>query len=639
MPWWGDAIIAVVLFATAAVGGYSYWKRATVNGQPFYYQLYFEPAVMVACGHGFVVARPQVPEMVAFLRMQVDRFSCSAITPQTQFNTEEVFQQGSWRYLMLSAGYTWRLLGVSWRALGPLFAVLFAATVTAGYGIFRLGMGPLLALAGSAAFATAGMHLKFVPSLRDYSKAPMTLVLIFLLGSMVLLRRTTWPRILTIAALYGAVLAIGYGFRTDFMSDFPPFFLTLFLFLPGGVWRNLPMKAAAAAVCIVAFLIVGWPIVSTLARSKPGCQWHVVVMGFAREFSAALGVGQPPYDISREYLDEYVYTTTTSAAARVNPAVGHIEYCEPEYGAATRAYLIDIAVLFPGDVVTRALSSIRRVVALPFSPVPGWDDEDGRQPDWSAGQGIGIALAVAALVVVGAANVRVGLFVAFFLLYFGGLPAVQFSHRHFFHLVFVMWWAAGFLLHAALVEAPSFLRERGRRAAVQSAMRGVALVAACAAVALAALWAARLYQQPRIRGMLNAYVAAPRDAIPRARLDSADQGVRVAPHTDPETADVIVVDVRPAACRETSAVAFRYDDARRPYGRVFPIPPVAQEDGLTEIFMPIYDGFGRLDLVDAPEGCVDGVYRLRDPRPFPMLLEARLDPGWRRRPLYQQFAE
>ncbi|PYR42929.1 MAG: hypothetical protein DMF93_04435 [Acidobacteria bacterium] len=61
--------------------------------------------------------------------------------------------------------------------------------------------------------------------------------------------------------------------------------------------------------------------------------------------------------------------------------------------------------------------------------------------------------------------------------------------------------------------------------------------------------------------------------------------------------------------------------------------------GLTHILMPIYGGFRRLDVVDAPPGCIDGVYRARDARQFSMLLEANLPPDWRRRPLYQRLAE
>ena len=39
---------------------------------------------------------------------------------------------------------------------------------------------------------------------------------------------------LAIAAAYGAVLGVGYGFRTDFLAEIPPFFLALAVLLKGG---------------------------------------------------------------------------------------------------------------------------------------------------------------------------------------------------------------------------------------------------------------------------------------------------------------------------------------------------------------------------------------------------------------------
>ncbi len=151
-PWWIDATIALLLFVGAATGGMSYWKGAVTTGQPFYYQIYFEPAVMIGCGKGFVVARPQVPAMVPFLWRQVDRFSCDAIGPDAPLGTDDMFQLGSWRYLMLAVGYTWRLFGVSWSALGPLFALLFGTTIASVYGDLSPRHGSAPGGRGRAAF-------------------------------------------------------------------------------------------------------------------------------------------------------------------------------------------------------------------------------------------------------------------------------------------------------------------------------------------------------------------------------------------------------------------------------------------------------------------------------------------------------
>ncbi len=98
-----------------------------------------------------------------------------------------------------------------------------------------------------------------------------------------------------------------------------------------------------------------------------------------------------------------------------------------------------------------------------------------------------------------------------------------------------------------------------------------------------------------------------------------------------------MVDLDASRCGAHATVAFRYDEKNRAYGRVFSVPRDANARGLTHIFMPIYDGFERLEFSDAPPGCVDGVYRVREPERFPLLLEVMLRPGWRRAPLYQRL--
>src|SRR5262245_15955166 len=237
LPWWADAAIALLLFAGSAIGGSAYWKSAVSRGQPFYYQHYFEPAVMVACGKGFFVARPQVDAMVPFLWRQADRFSCDAIPADAPLGTRDMYQ-GSWRYLMYAVGLTWRVVGISWSALAPLFGLLFGATIAAAYAVLRLGMSPFVARLGALALTQSNLHLSYMPHLRDYSKAPFTLALLFLLGLLVT-GETTARRVLGLSALYGAVLGFGYGFRTDLLADLPPLLLALFFFMKGGVLGNM----------------------------------------------------------------------------------------------------------------------------------------------------------------------------------------------------------------------------------------------------------------------------------------------------------------------------------------------------------------------------------------------------------------
>ena len=625
-PIWADVAIAGALFVGFSLWAVGYWKSVTTHGQPFYYQLYFEPAVMVACGKGYVVARPQVPAMVDFLTQRVDAFSCAAIPANAPLGTEDMFQFGSWRYLMLTVAATWRVFGVAWSALGPLFGVLFGATIAASYAIFRLGMGPLLAVICATALRFALMLLKYLPVLRDFTKAPFILVLLFLLGLLVV-SAPARRRVLAIAAAFGLAAGIGYGFRTDLIAYLPAFVVTVFAFLPGGTFRNLGLKAAATALATGLFILAAWPVISTLETARSGCGWHVILEGFARQFDEPLGITPAPYEVSREYLDEWVYTTVTSYAARVHPGVGHFGWCETPYSIATREYLTDVVKRFPADAIVRIYASILRVVELPFAPAVL--DNLGDHIDWSAGHGFGLTLVLAAMLIVAAADLRLGLFLAFFLLFFGGMPALQFDHRHFFHLLFITWWAGGFLVQW-LVTGERTTRGLGRAALTLSAI---------AAALVAVLWMARAYQQPAVRSLMSEYLAAPRDQVPAPQLLNADQGIRTAPHADPEIADYVVVDLVAARCTDRSTVSFRYEDAaRRAYGRSFRVAR-ATGPGLAHILMPVYEGFSRLDFVDVPPGCLDGVYRLRDPRRFPLLVEASVAPDWRKTSLYQRLSD
>jgi hypothetical protein len=247
---------------------------------------------------------------------------------------------------------------------------------------------------------------------------------------------------------------------------------------------------------------------------------------------------------------------------------------------------------------------------------------------------------VAAVALAMAANMRAGAFLLFFVLYFCGLPAVQYDARHFFHLEFVAWWAAGFLLQSAFNYFRLLMQQHGWRAATAPLARPALVLTGCVAFLVLTLDAARAYQQRAAQSLLGDYLAAGREQLPLEQVLAPGSGVaiRVSPYADPETADFIAVDLNGSRCGAHTAVAFRYDQkSRRAYSRVFEVPRDDTARGLTHIFMPIYDGFGRLEFSDAPPGCVDGVFRVREPGQFRLLLEVMLRPGWRRAPLYQRL--
>jgi hypothetical protein len=645
--WAEEALIVATLFGAAAWWGASFWNASFKAGrQPMFYQEYFEPAVMMACGKGFVIAHPQMPQMEAFLFRRTDQFSCGDIPANARLSTEGLYQ-GVWRYLMIATAIGWRFLGISWSGMGPFFGALFAATIALGYGILRLGMGRPLALVGAFGLSISTLHLLNLPHLRDYSKAPLTLALILILGLLVKGR----PRrrlLLGCAAAYGLVLGIGYGFRTDFLINIPVFFFVLFAFVDGGLLRNLRLKLASAVLCLAVVVATAWPVISVVYRAG-GCQWHTALLGLAASFGETLGIQPAPYDWGEPYADEFVNKTATSYGRRLHPGIGHIEYCSHEYDSVTGQYLMEVARRFPGDMLTRAYASAAQITNLPFpwfdAPLPGLAPAiyKPRGVVLRALRGSGIVWVALALVLVSAVSVRLALFMCFFLFYFGGYPAIQFSNRHHFHLEIIAWWAFGFVVHqlarAAIArwrgtqQVSDVQRPNWRQAAWVVPM----MLAAC----IIPLMALRAYQQVTLRGFFDSYVSAPVEELP---LEPAPPGVtHVLPPTpvaDERTGEnFLVVTLNAWQCADRPSVTVKYDKAfpSDDFSRTFTLERRSPLPEPTRIFVPVYRHFVGVEFSDVHPGCVGGVARVRDLTRFTLLLPSVLPPRWKREPLYQRL--
>jgi hypothetical protein len=642
--WWLDGLVALGVFVIAGWWGTHYWHASEIAGrEPSFYQEYFEPAAMVACGHGYAVAMPSVDAVRDFLGGKRDHLDCREIPPTVTFRFATF--QSPWRYLMLSVAATWRIRGISWSAVAPLSGALFGAAVSLSYGIFRLGMGRLFALGGAFSFAVAPIHLVEIPHLRDYSKAPFALGCLLILGVMV--ARPLRPRaVLALAAFYGALVGIGYGFRSDLLIYLPPFFVTVFAFTPGGLAANLRWKALSGVVCIVAFVAAAWPILSVVARNG-SCLWHFMLLGLTNTFTENLRLIPGPYDFGHTFADRWVYSTITAFAERRHPDLGLVRYCSPEYDVVGREYFLGVVRAFPADMVTRGLGSIlgifREALWRP-APLPDfaptlyiWRDRFLRHLP-----GSGLAWVLGAVLVAVSADVRIGLFLMFFVLYFAGYPAIQFHPRHDFHLEFIPWWGMGFTVW-------QIGRSMWARAAAGLAsqtipwaeVRRVCVFAlGCSAVLAATLFSVRLVQNGIVRRMFDAYIAAPKQRLDYAvadpgRLHTVSMSTG---HIYPSA--FLEVDIRTTACGPSPSVTIRYEprpDAE--LSRTVVLERAADSTAVTRVFTPVYEYFQGLEFSDERQGCVAGIYRVTDLRPFPILVNATLSPTWASQPLHQRIAD
>lgn len=642
-----EALIVAAVFLAAAWWGKHYWDASFAAGrQPFFYQDYFEPAVMMACGKGFVVSQPQVPAVKAFLERTTSHFSCAEIPAGTQFGTEGMYQR-AWRYLMFATAVCWRVRGISWPVLGALLGVLFGGTIVAAYGILRLGMGRAVALCCTFGFSVSTLHLLNLPHLRDYSKAPFTLALIFLLGAMVR-SRPARNALFACAAAYGVVLGVGYGFRTDFLVNIPVFFLVLFGFVDGGMLRNLRVKTGAAALCVAAFLATAWPIVSVVYQSG-GCQWHTALLGLATNFTNDLGVENGPYDFSDQYSDSAIYRKVSGYARRLDPPMGPMVFCTHEYDVATGQYLVDVARQFPADMVTRMYASVLKVMGLAWraewasAPLPELAtrlysvrhtilDQLARFATWWI---------VAAVVIAGFASARLAFFLVFFLVYFGGYPVLQFANRHYFHLEIISWWALGFVVYQTLA---AVWQLQATRALLQTRWRpAIATLAVIVTLLVLPLPALRAYQQHELQGFLQRYLDAPVDEWP---IEPTPQPRTVAMPmrlvSDVVTVEqFIAVSLKTSKCGDGLAVTFRYDKAfpAEDITRTLTLPSGITTPEPTRIFMPVYRRFTGVEFSDARPGCIDAVGAVRDVQGMRLLLPVVLSPGWREQRLAQTLRE
>jgi len=231
------------------------------GGKPWFYQQEFGPAVMHACGLGYVNPDAATrPALAAFLDRTADAVSCSEL--QSVGTRPLTSMQRAFRYLILMVGETWWVRGhVAWTALTPLYGFLYGVTVVLLYAVFRQGMGVTLAVLGALALTFSTLHLHNLPHLRDYAKAPFVVALV-LLAIRLIVGEVSVRRTLGLALAAGLLTGVGIGFRNDLLVAIPAFVGVFAVFLPFGLRERLGLRAGAIAVYLIAVYGAMWPMSS-----------------------------------------------------------------------------------------------------------------------------------------------------------------------------------------------------------------------------------------------------------------------------------------------------------------------------------------------------------------------------------------
>ena len=334
-----DALCAGIVVIAFLVG-LIYLSTARRAGVPaYFYQSHFGPAVMAACGRGFVnpVVTPS-SRLASFLEQSTPELPCNQLDrdipqiPLTPFQTTTT-------YLLRAAAGVWWVAGVSWRSLDFIAAVFFSATLALGYGVFRLILPRWLAAALTFLWMISPLHLFHLVHLRDYAKAVFFLATILVIATIVL--RPLRPRaLLSMSVSLGVALGVGFGVRADVVMNLVPFIATVMLFTPGSVLRNLRIKTAAVALCVAAFAACAWPVLK-FYRSDHAL-WHVAILGLTAPFDQPLGVMPARYSFGNSYSDDLVIATVTSYAKRTEPLLPAPALYTPRYVDVTRHYFLEL---------------------------------------------------------------------------------------------------------------------------------------------------------------------------------------------------------------------------------------------------------------------------------------------------------
>ncbi len=633
-PWIAIALALVsVVLAIAAMRAY----RAS-GIQPFFYQENFAPAVMVSCGHGFTMPAAEVPALREFLTLKRNQFSCAELP--ADLKTGPVVWNASWVYLYRAVGTFWKISGITWTSLDIFVAIMCGVVTVALYAIFRVIASPPIAAVLSLVLTAARGNLTQLLSLRDYSKAPFVLAALFIL-SLLAVRRYSRRTTLLLAAAYGVICGVGWGFRGDLVIMLPLGALVAAICLH----RPLLDRAAAIATIVITFVVAGWPVVASLGTTG-ACQFHYSLLGLSTPLVGAMGIGPAPYQFSDQFLDTSVAVRVFDYATRV---VGDPAYttCTPEYETASGRLYAGLVSTFPADLLLHAYGSTIFTLASGLElqapgSLPGKAIFDVASRVLSALSPAGPVLLLAAIGVTAATSTQLAIALALVSLFLAGYPAIEYEQRHWFHLRFLPW-------YALLIVASARYRDWRRTEWLRTGA-AIALLVATLAAALAVV---RMVQTGRVKDLIRSYQAA---AVEPLSLQYEGDVVKVAwtgqdrmPGSILLAADLLAIRFDPGACegREpfTIRASYAVDANWHDLSSTMTIErPVDREraQAFVPVFLSGYDNleylrFTGLRVEGAPASCVAAVGRIVDGKQVPLWLQMQVPAAGSQTPLYQTF--
>lgn len=646
---WRECSTAAAIFLAAACAGMIYissWGQTADILQTSY-----GPSVMLACGRGFANPRvSDVPALAAFLQPElhrdgpplIDRFDCAALPEDLATVPFTGIHKRTW-HLFYVAGWVWRVFGVAWSSLTPLYGLLYGLSAVAAYGLFRLLLHPAIAVFCTALFVMSPVQLHYLPRLRDFAKAPFMLFALFCL-LLLLACPKGWKRALWTGAAAGAAVGMATGFRAEAVLYLVVFAPAVVLFYPGWRWPAWAPRAVAIAAFLLCFLAAGWPVL--MKFQTYGERTHPFLMGFGNFYDGRLGVDNDLYQVAESDLDTEALAMMNAHNQYLDSAAPPIIYETPGYEAVGDDYFLrNLLWKLPGDLAARTAAAALRIL-------------DELRPNRNAFMPRGITnqflepvyrvrvwlmdtlfsrtryAALALIVLLGAFQPRLGLLALYLMFCLAGMASVQFATRHYFHLEFIPLLPGGLLLQLAWMACE--LAGRKTRVRVRDALRerawwiarlgnGAGFSLAAFALVMAPLFALRWHQDRQLHALFMDYESAERDtvwpAVVAATAVDGEHGVdgkRVLLACDPVTlpgglpeagpegfyqVDMLVIELAPS--EQPLRLQFRYagDTSERDLSWHTTVAPAATDTGvegardggeeavndLIRLYVPVYN--------------------------------------------------
>ncbi len=667
---------AVLCTLVATVATYCAWSvlhpfSNVVEEQERSEDWVFDPCIQMAAGNG-MVSLPEkglIPELDAFLEGRAAEFDTSLLA-DSLVEQEQTGSPWVWShyYLVHSIAITYRLFGINRWSVLILCGILHVVCAATLYGIFRLGMGRVLSFAGGILCASSPAYLSMCWNPRDFGKAPWILMVILVLGVLIRFRHQG-KGLLTYAAILGAIMGIGYGFRQDVIICLIPALAVVLVVARVNTARTFAWRVSAAATMVLLFATLAYPVLMSKQQLGASVSSHTLIQGLASENEKRMGFGNGSYEFNLTEYDPYCVGLAQSYAERVGNAPSTILDHTPAYGRAGMRMFLDVFFLCPADQISRGLASIAATPKLlssswgvhPSYPNPKSDPLDRFERLHAPVSNMLVRCAFLCtflgFVFLGMYDLRAALGVAFLFTFFGAYPSLLYVYRHAFHLSFIPYWFTGLSL-SFLGGAIRYALMRGRRGnlsefqwkpnAVRRLGLGLSVVFASAFLALGLLGIILLVQRTNLERMVDRYGVAQLEPLTVEREKKEDgvllslpqsicemQG-RPVPSPGETASEYLVVVFR--GPRQAISTRIEYDAKELAnFSQDVVIPP---GDGL-RFFFPVIEGcwdgepsrFRGLRVRGEGAKYITGLYRVSNAEkfrlwPFLMLPAARRDFKW-----------